>query len=341
MAFDIPDGELRNIHYAMTPLHLDIRTGSLSTEALVDVGANLYDARRLNVGDFCFGLNQLRIPADTIYGNARVNLANNLIISDGLHVRSDEMGARADLAATKMNLETMKVDVTGEAEYQGSKARLRASYDIDDEAYDATVHIDRVNLSPFLKDSTPIILAGDIEAQGKGIDPHSRAMRSKVRMRMSEAVYDNINVSGIALDAELANKTVEGTLYLPVSMRDKNLSIKAQTKHQFRVSEFLTLKNMSVDYHTQMRKVQAHVAGEDFKAEHLTLDFSTDSTTSLDLNTQGLNLTAQSPMQVMTLIDRIQPLSSFDFSTALEPPPSTSAGLPHVATRQSDSALYR
>ena len=318
LAFDIPDGELRNIHYAMTPLNLDIRTGSLSTEALVDVGANLYDARRLNVGDFCFGLNQLRIPADTIYGNARVNLANNLIISDGLHVRSDEMGARADLAATKMNLETMKVDVTGEAEYQGSKARLRASYDIDDEAYDATVHIDRVNLSPFLKDSTPIILAGDIEAQGKGIDPHSRAMRSKVRMRMSEAVYDNINVSGIALDAELANKTVEGTLYLPVSMRDKNLSIKAQTKHQFRVSEFLTLKNMSVDYHTQMRKVQAHVAGEDFKAEHLTLDFSTDGTTSLDLHTQGLNLTAQSPMQVMTLIDRIQPLSSFDFSTALE-----------------------
>ena len=48
LAFDIPDGELRNIHYAMTPLNLDIRTRALSTQALVDVGANIYDAQRLS-----------------------------------------------------------------------------------------------------------------------------------------------------------------------------------------------------------------------------------------------------------------------------------------------------
>lgn len=318
MAFDAPDAQMRNIHFRLTPLNLDIRTNHLSTSVLADVGANLYDARRIDIGGLTFGLGNLRIPADTIYGNACVDLAKNHITSDGLHVRSDEMGARADLATTKMNLETMKVDVTGEAEYQGSQARLRASYDIDDEAYEATVHIDRVNLSPFLKDSTPVILAGDIEAQGRGINPHSRAMRSKVRVRMQDAVYNNINVSGLALDAEMENKTVEGTLHLPVSMKDSALAIQAQTEHQFRVLDFLTPDKMTVDYHTQMRKVRAHVAGEDFKAEHLTLDFATDSTTALDLNTQGLNLTAQSPIHVMTLIDRIQPLSSFDFSTAFE-----------------------
>ncbi len=194
LAFDLPDGELRNIHYAMTPLNLDIRTRSLSTEALVDVGANRYEARRLNVGGFSFGLNQLRIPADTIYGAAFVDLKSNLITSDGLHVRSDEMGAKADLYATKMNLATMRVEATGDAEYQGSKASLRASYDIDDEVYDATVHIDRVNLSPFLKDSTRVVLAGDIEAQGRGINP-KRPMRSHVKLRLDEAIYDKFNLS--------------------------------------------------------------------------------------------------------------------------------------------------
>lgn len=194
LAFDLPDGELRNIHYAMTPLNLDIRTRSLSTEALVDVGANRYEARRLNVGGFSFGLNQLRIPADTIYGAAFVDLNNNLITSDGLHVRSDEMGAKADLYATQMNLATMRVEATGDAEYQGSKASLRASYDIDDEVYDATVHIDRVNLSPFLKDSTRVVLAGDIEAQGRGINP-KRPMRSHVKLRLDEAIYDKFNLS--------------------------------------------------------------------------------------------------------------------------------------------------
>ena len=194
LAFDLPDGELRNIHYAMTPLNLDIRTRSLSTEALVDVGANRYEARRLNVGGFSFGLNQLRIPADTIYGAAFVDLKSNLITSDGLHVRSDEMGAKADLYATQMNLATMRVEATGDAEYQGSKASLRASYDIDDEVYDATVHIDRVNLSPFLKDSTHVVLAGDIEAQGRGINP-KRPMRSHVKLRLDEAIYDKFNLS--------------------------------------------------------------------------------------------------------------------------------------------------
>ena len=235
LAFDIPDGELRNIHYAMTPLNLDIRTRALSTQALVDVGANIYDAQRLNVGGLVFGLGELRIPTDTIYGNAYVNLNNNLITSDGLHVRSDEMGAQADLYATEMNLETMRVEVTGDAEYQGSKASLRASYDIDDEVYDATVHVDRANLSPFLKDAPRIVLAGDVEAEGRGINP-KRPMRSHVKLRLDEAIYDKFNLS------------------------------------------------------------------------HTRFEGSTDSVTSLALTMPGLKADISSPMQLMTLIDRILPL---------------------------------
>ena len=194
LAFDLPDGELRNVRYSMTPPGLDIRTGSLSTNALVDVGANLYEARRLNVGRFVFALKNLRIPADTIYGSASVNLANNRIVSPGLHVRSDELGAKADLAATEMNLRTMCIAVTGDAEFRGSKARLRASYDIPHEAYDATVHIDRVDLSAFTNTLAPLSLAGDLKAKGRGINP-KRPMTSRVNLRLDEAIYGPLNLS--------------------------------------------------------------------------------------------------------------------------------------------------
>ena len=196
MAFDVPDGDIRNLHFALTPMDLHVRTKTLSTNVLADVGANKYDARRLNIGRLHFSLGNLSIPADTIYGNACVDLARNLITSRGLHVRSDEMGAKADLQTTQMNLETMCVDVIGYAEYQGSKAALRAMYDIDDEAYEAHVDIEKVNLAPFLKDSTRIVLAGQIDAEGKGIDPN-RPMRSAVQIHMTDCIYEDFDLSGL------------------------------------------------------------------------------------------------------------------------------------------------
>ena len=235
LAFELPDGELRNIHFRLTPLNMDIRTKSLSTEATVDVGANKYDARRLNVGGFAFDLNSLHIPADTIYGGACADIARNIITSRGLHVRSSEIGATADLEATKMDLNTMQAETSGEASFQGSKATLKAFYDIDDEAYDATVHIDRVNLAPFLKDSTRIIIAGDLEAKGHGINP-KRPLSSRIHLRLDKAIYEAYDLS-----------------------------------------------------RTDLR-------------------FATDTATSLTINTHGLDLSANSPMPLFPLIDKILPL---------------------------------
>ena len=54
----------------------------------------------------------------------------------------------------------------------------------------------------------------------------------------------------MTLDAELANKTVVGNLHLPVTMMEKDLKLKAESEHQFRVSDFLSPERMNVDYHT-------------------------------------------------------------------------------------------
>ena len=308
MAFDIPDGELRNVRFVLNPMGLDIRAGSLSTNVLADVGGNLYDARRLNIGNASLTLESLHLPFDTIHGDARVDLNTNLITSNRLYARSDEFGAKADLKSTMLNLETMRVDLAGNADYRGSKANLKGFYDIDDEMYDMLVNVEQVNASPFLDESHHVELAGEIHAQGKGIDPKSPAMKCKVAMNLTNCIYDNINASGLILDAELANKTVVGNLHLPVSMTDNDLRLKAESEHQFWASNFLTPEKMSVDYHTQMKNVVAHVSGEDYNLDYLNLDFTTDTATSLYLVTQGLTVDAQSPMHALRLVDDVQPV---------------------------------
>ena len=308
MAFDILDGELRNVRFVLNPMGLDIRAGSLSTNVLADVGGNLYDARRLNIGNASLTLESLHLPFDTIHGDARVDLNTNLITSNRLYARSDEFGAKADLKSTMLNLETMRVDLAGNADYRGSKANLKGFYDIDDEMYDMLVNVEQVNASPFLDESHHVELAGEIHAQGKGIDPKSPAMKCKVAMNLTNCIYDNINASGLILDAELANKTVVGNLHLPVSMTDNDLRLKAESEHQFWASNFLTPEKMSVDYHTQMKNVVAHVSGEDYNLDFLNLDFTTDTATSLYLVTQGLTVDAQSPMHALRLVDDVQPV---------------------------------
>jgi len=308
MAFDIPDGELRNARFVLNPMGLDIRANTLSTNVLVDVGGNRYDARRLNIGNASLTLDSLYLPFDTIYGDALVDLNTDLITSKRLYVRSDEFGAKADLMSTMLNLETMRVDLAGNVDYRDSKANLCGFYDIDDEVYDMLVNVEQVNASPFLADSHYVELSGEIHAQGKGIDINSPAMKCKVAMNLTDCIYDNINASGLILDAELVNKKVTGNLHLPVTMEDNSMRIKAETEHQFWVSDFLTPEKMYVDYHTQMKHVVAHVADEDFNIDHLNLDFTTDTTTSLYLITEGLTIDAESPMHVLQLVDDVQPL---------------------------------
>ena len=308
MAFDIPDGELRNVRFVLNPMGLDLRAGSLTTNVLADVGGNLYDARRLNIGNASLTLGTLYLPFDTIYGDALVDLNTDLINSNRLFVQSDAFGAKADLMGTKLDLETMRVDLAGNADYQGNRANLKGFYDIDDELYDMLVNVEKVNLNPFLNDSPYVELAGEIHAQGKGIDPHSPAMKCKVDMHLINGIYNQINVSGLTLNAELANQSVAGNLHLPVKMTDRDMKLNAETEHQFRVSDFFTPQRMSVDYHTQMKNVVAHVSGEKFDIDTLNLDFTTDTATSLYLATQGLIIDAQSPMHALRLVDEIQPL---------------------------------
>jgi len=317
MAFDVPDGELSHVQFVLMPAGMNVRTDTLAVNVLADVGGNKYDVRRIDAGGTSLTLGGLFLPFDTIAGEVCADMSRSLITSRGLYVRSDSLGAEAGLSATVLDLETMRVDVAGDAAFRGSKVQLGGYYDIDDETYDLTANVERVNLSPLLQDSTQVVVACELHAEGKGIDPNSSAMRSKVHLHMTEGIYDNINVSGLRLDAELADKTVGGTLHLPFTMQDSSIQVKAETEHQFRVAEFMTPERMRADYHALVRSMRGRIAGEKVAADSLDIRFATGSSTTLSMATKGLNMNAKSPMHVLRLAEQMQPLLRAASDTAV------------------------
>lgn len=212
MAFDVPDGELSRVKFVLDPMGLEILADTLSVNVLADVGGNRYDVRRLNIGDASLTMGTLVLPFDEVRGDAVVDLTTNLIESGHLFARSDEFGARADLQATTLDLETMRTDLSGTAEYMGNLVALSGFYDIDDELYDILVNIRKVDVSAFMDEDHRVALTGQLHAQGKGIDIESPATRSKVDLRLDDCVYDQINVSGLVLDASLLNKAIAANL---------------------------------------------------------------------------------------------------------------------------------
>ena len=327
MAFDVPDGQIRNIRFRLTPMDLDVRARHLDANVLADVGANRYDARRIDIGGLVFGMGALRVPADTIYGNACVDMDKNLISSNGLYVRSDEMGAKADLHATKMNLNTMRVDVTADAEYQGSKANLRAMYDIDDEAYNASVHIDRVNLTPFMQDAPPIVLAGDIEAKGKGINP-KRPMTTHVKMRLDEAKYDTYDLSHTTFEGStdsvtslaLAMPGLNADIYSPMplfTLIDKIMPLVATVTDSTVIGPLTSLQGLTMldTIRRQIPAMNANIALRRGSPIQAIID-----STGLDIDKVSLVLNSDAERTDLALDASIPDIDHPEDSTALRLP---------------------
>ena len=327
MAFDVPDGELHNLRFRLTPIDLDIRTRTLTTRALVDVGANKYDVRRVNIGGTHFAIGDVAIPIDTLYGDACVDLVRNLITSRALHVRSDEIGAQADLSSTKMNLTTMRVDVNCDADYQGSKAQVSGYYDIDDEAYSAHIDIEQVNLAPFMQDKTRVVLAGDIDAEGKGINP-KRSMKTNIRMHMQDCVYDEYDLSGL----DMTFTTDETT-----ALNLKTQGLKADVSSPM---PLMQLVNQLSDFSSQLSAVSYQLS--DFSyidslrnkipalQAHIDLQHGSPiqhiiDQTGLDIEQVGVTLKSDSASTDLAIDASIPEINHPEDSTAMRLPAATTA----------------
>ncbi len=205
LAFDVPDGRLDNIRFRLLPLGLDIATQSLQTTALADVGHNLYDVPLLHVGCGHFRLDKLSIPIDTLYGDAKVNLNEQLITSNGLHARCDSLEAEVDVKKTYFDLDKMLVHFAADATLQGNTAYAQGFYNIKKQAYDLTANLHHLDLSPLLGDSTVALLSGKIKAKGQGLDVKSSRMRAQVEVDLPTCVYNEYNLSGVQVQAAVSD----------------------------------------------------------------------------------------------------------------------------------------
>ena len=332
MAFDVPDGEIRNLRFRLTPIDLDLRLRALSTQVLADVGANKYDARRIRLIGTQFQIGDVAIPIDTLYGDACVDLARNLITSRGLHVRSDEIGACADLSSTKMNLETMRVDVNCDADYQGSRAQVSGYYDIDDEAYSAHIDIEKVNLAPFMQDKTRVVLAGDIDAEGRGINP-KRAMKTNIRMHMQDCIYEEYDLSGLdmhfstdettALNLKTQGLKVDVSSPMPLfHLIDSIQPLVAAVNDTTVMSPLFALSDLT-QLDTLRRKIPALRASIDLKhgspIQHII------DQTGLDIEQVGVTLKSDSASTDLAIDASIPEINHPEDSTAMRLPAATTA----------------
>ncbi len=318
MAFDVADGRLDNIRFCLLPLGLDIAAHSLQTTTLVDVGHNLYDVAALYIGPTKVRIGDFHMPVDTLYGDARIDPDEQLITSDGLHLRCDSLEAEADVKKTLFDLEKMQVTFSADAQMKGSTAHAKGLYDIKKEAYDVTAQLNHIDLAPFIDGVTQAYLSGNVQAKGQGLDFKSRRTNSHIQLSLPICVYNEINVSGIRLDATLAQNTVSGNLHLPITYRDSSRSAQLSSNHRFRVAGPLS-PLPQVDYHVVMKDIKANVTDKDFAVPSLQLDFVTDTATACDIVADQLAINLNSPNHLSALIKSMNPLLDAIADTTLIP----------------------
>ncbi|MCQ2311434.1 MAG: BamA/TamA family outer membrane protein [Paludibacteraceae bacterium] len=307
LAFDVPDGQLDTIRFRLQPMGLDIATQSLRTCALADVGGELYAVSHIALGTSRIGFGDFSIPIDTLYGDANVNLANQLITTDGLHVSCDSLDAQVDVKSTRFDMETMETRFAADATMQGNALTARGMYNINTEQYDLQADLKHIDLSPFLSNPTRTLFTGSLKAQGQGLDYKSRQTRSHVVLDLPNCIYDSIDASGIQLDAQLVRHTLSGDLHLPVSYKDSAFSAQVESENQFRIIELFS-KYPQVDYHTHLQQLQAHIADEQVTVPFMDLDFQTDSATQCHLVADNLDVHVQTPQHLLSFLQAVPPL---------------------------------
>lgn len=306
MAFDVPDGQLDTIRFRLQPMGLDIATRSLRTCALADVGGELYAVSHIALGTSRIGFGDFSMPIDTLYGDANVDLANQLITTDGLHVTCDSLDAQVDVKSTRFDMETMGVDFGVDATMQGNALSARGTYNISTEQYDLFADLKQIDLAPFLGDSTRTLFAGSLQAQGRGLDYQSRQTHSHVVLNLPTCIYDNIDASGISLNAQLTQHNLFGDLHLPVTYTDSALFAQVESEHQFRVARLFS-QYPSVDYHTQMQHLRASIDETPLNAPFLNVDFTTDTATACHLVADNLDMQVQTPQHLLPFLQSLSP----------------------------------
>lgn len=320
LAIDLENISLDNVRFSMEQMALKLDIGKAETSALIDVGADCYMVRNINAEDSDFEMGDFEITVGGLSGDVFVDLKNSVVSSGGLTVDIPDFQADVRLHETYFDMNEMRVTAKAEGNLAGSGFFLDADYDIDEELFKADLDFGRIDLARLLGiEGNELVVAGHIRASGSGIDPTDRNMTADIVAGLDSCCFDNVNVSGIKLSANLNSGSVRGTVSAPVHYSDSSLIAGLMLESRFAVSDFLG-KLPGIDLDAKLGSVEVLVSGDTLKVNRMNVDFKTKKgLCDAKVKMQGITLSVDVsahvfdiPSLIPSFSDEIRDLNDID-----------------------------
>lgn len=131
LAIDLEHVSMENVRFSMEQMALMFEVGRAEASALIDVGADCYTVRSIDVEDSDFGMGDFEITVGGLSGDVSVDLKNSIVSSGGLTVDIPDFQVDARLHETYFDMNEMRVTAKAEGSLAGLEFSLDADYGID------------------------------------------------------------------------------------------------------------------------------------------------------------------------------------------------------------------
>lgn len=315
IVIDLQSISLKNVGFRLEPTDLELKIGKAQTSTLVDLGSMCFTVRDIDVYDTDFRIGGFALPVGRLSGDALVDIGNDVISSRSAFISIPQMKAQASLTDTRLDLVSMLVSTTAKGNYDGSDIWLDADYDIDDEIFDAQLDLGRTDVARLLNmQGSEIVVAGHVKAEGRGIDPLDPSMRADLSLQLDSCRYNNIDVSGVRLSANLLRGSVVGTIASPVHYRDSSIVASLTHDSRFSVSNFLG-EFPGVSLESIMGDIEVKTPDDTLAVPVMDVSFFTDTDMSkASVEMPGFDLRADAAMHALQIPSLIPSLDSAKFT---------------------------
>ena len=232
-------------HYPSQPLRLtagldgDTRHLRLSTLSL-----SLPTAFRLSVqGDMEYPLDSLRrkgkltLLAENQDSRFLQSLTGGVVLPAGLRLDGDLHlhGARIG-TLLRMGKDSLE------------QVRLEAGYQMQEEAYQADLTVQALDLHDYLPDDSLFTVSASLKAEGKGLDFFSPKTEAKLDGRIDHFLYGKKVYSGMSFSAGLAQSKGQAALYVTDNLMDITAKLEAEL-HRRMVKADLQVQADRIDFY--------------------------------------------------------------------------------------------
>lgn len=255
--------------------NLGFAIGRLSAEAKADVGNDCYAVRNMDVADTDFGVGDFKITVGGLSGDALVDLKNSVVSSDGLNVNIPDLQADVRLHETYFDMDKMRVTAKAAGSLVGSDFSLDADYDINDELFNVGLDFGRMDLAPVLRmPGSELIVAGHVRASGFGFNPMDEKMTADITADLDICRFDSLDISGLNLAANIKSGALKGTLTTPVHYSDTSVAAKLIMDSRFFVNGF-TGKSPGIDFAAKLASVEVRLPDDTLNVSGMDVNLKT------------------------------------------------------------------